>query len=337
MTLKAWEDPAFCAERLGRDEPLGAIDPEKLNVTGSSLAAGHPFAATGGRIVAALAKLLARARLRPRADLDLRRRRPGRDRDPGAANERPLPALRQLRARQARSPAASGCRRRRRWSATSPASRWSAARCCSAPPTAAAWRSRRGRCCDSIGAEVLSEPPAGGEDGGGLAAIVFDASGIDESRRLRALYDFIGPVVRGLRPIGAAADPRLPAGAVRVAARGDRAAGAGGVHALDGQGGRQGRDRAAGPGRAGRRGGDRVDAALPALGPLGLRLRPGGADQRPRRGGAAAAAELGAAARRAASPPSPAPRAGSARRSPPCWPATAPRWSAPTCPPRARR
>ncbi len=58
MTLKAWEDPAFCAERLGRDEPLGAIDPEKLNVTGSSLAAGHPFAATGGRIVAVLAKLL---------------------------------------------------------------------------------------------------------------------------------------------------------------------------------------------------------------------------------------------------------------------------------------
>ena len=59
MTLKAWEDPAFCAERLGRDEPLGSIDREKLNVNGSSLAAGHPFAATGGRIVATLAKLLA--------------------------------------------------------------------------------------------------------------------------------------------------------------------------------------------------------------------------------------------------------------------------------------
>jgi acetyl-CoA C-acetyltransferase len=58
MTLRAWADPAFCAERLGRDEPLGEIDPEKLNVTGSSLAAGHPFAATGGRIVAVLAKLL---------------------------------------------------------------------------------------------------------------------------------------------------------------------------------------------------------------------------------------------------------------------------------------
>ncbi len=59
MTLKAWQDPEFCSERLGRDEPLGTIDPEKINVAGSSLAAGHPFGATGGRIVATLAKLLA--------------------------------------------------------------------------------------------------------------------------------------------------------------------------------------------------------------------------------------------------------------------------------------
>ena len=58
-TLAAWESPSFCKERLGRDEPLGAIDRDKLNVAGSSLAAGHPFAATGGRIVATLAKLLA--------------------------------------------------------------------------------------------------------------------------------------------------------------------------------------------------------------------------------------------------------------------------------------
>ena len=57
-TLKAWEDPIFCKERLGLDAPLGSIDREKLNVAGSSLAAGHPFAATGGRIVATLAKLL---------------------------------------------------------------------------------------------------------------------------------------------------------------------------------------------------------------------------------------------------------------------------------------
>jgi acetyl-CoA C-acetyltransferase len=58
-TLKAWEDPEFCRERLGRDEPLGSIDRDKLNVNGSSLAVGHPFAATGARIVATLAKLLA--------------------------------------------------------------------------------------------------------------------------------------------------------------------------------------------------------------------------------------------------------------------------------------
>ncbi len=51
-TLKAWEDPVFCKERLGLDAPLGSIDRAKLNVNGSSLAAGHPFAATGGRIVA---------------------------------------------------------------------------------------------------------------------------------------------------------------------------------------------------------------------------------------------------------------------------------------------
>ena len=58
-TLKAWEAPAFCRDRLGLAAPLGAIDRRKLNVLGSSLAAGHPFAATGGRIVATLAKLLA--------------------------------------------------------------------------------------------------------------------------------------------------------------------------------------------------------------------------------------------------------------------------------------
>jgi acetyl-CoA C-acetyltransferase len=57
-TLKAWEDPVFCRERLGREQPLGPIDRERLNVHGGSLAAGHPFAATGGRIVATLAKAL---------------------------------------------------------------------------------------------------------------------------------------------------------------------------------------------------------------------------------------------------------------------------------------
>jgi acetyl-CoA C-acetyltransferase len=58
-TLKAWEDPVFCKERLGLDEPLGSIDRSRLNVNGSSLAAGHPFAATGGRIINVLAHELA--------------------------------------------------------------------------------------------------------------------------------------------------------------------------------------------------------------------------------------------------------------------------------------
>ena len=57
-TLRAWESADFCRDRLGLAAPLGAIDRDKLNVTGSSLALGHPFAATGARILATLAKLL---------------------------------------------------------------------------------------------------------------------------------------------------------------------------------------------------------------------------------------------------------------------------------------
>jgi acetyl-CoA C-acetyltransferase len=58
-TLKAWEDPVYCREKLGRDLPMGSIDRAKLNVKGSSIAFGHPFAATGARIVAKMAELLA--------------------------------------------------------------------------------------------------------------------------------------------------------------------------------------------------------------------------------------------------------------------------------------
>jgi acetyl-CoA C-acetyltransferase len=57
-TLKAWESEKFCRERLGLAKPLGSIDRARLNVKGSSVAVGHPFAATGARIVATLAKLL---------------------------------------------------------------------------------------------------------------------------------------------------------------------------------------------------------------------------------------------------------------------------------------
>jgi acetyl-CoA C-acetyltransferase len=57
-TLKAWEDPDYCRDVLGRDIPMGAVDATKLNVKGSSLAYGHPFAATGARILGLTAKLL---------------------------------------------------------------------------------------------------------------------------------------------------------------------------------------------------------------------------------------------------------------------------------------
>ncbi|KAB1502563.1 acetyl-CoA C-acetyltransferase [Corynebacterium sp. 320] len=57
-TLKAFESEDYCRDRLGLDAPLGSIDRAKLNVKGSSLAAGHPFAATGGRIIATAAKVL---------------------------------------------------------------------------------------------------------------------------------------------------------------------------------------------------------------------------------------------------------------------------------------
>ncbi len=57
--LQAWESDEYCKERLGLDAALGSIDRTKLNVNGSSLAAGHPFAATGGRILAQAAKQVA--------------------------------------------------------------------------------------------------------------------------------------------------------------------------------------------------------------------------------------------------------------------------------------
>lgn len=57
-TLKAWEDTHYCKEVLGREKPMGSIDRNKMNIKGGSLALGHPFAATGGRIVASGAKIL---------------------------------------------------------------------------------------------------------------------------------------------------------------------------------------------------------------------------------------------------------------------------------------
>jgi acetyl-CoA C-acetyltransferase len=57
-TLKAWEDPLFCREKLKMGGPIGAIDRQRLNVKGGSLAIGNPYAATGPRIIATLAKVL---------------------------------------------------------------------------------------------------------------------------------------------------------------------------------------------------------------------------------------------------------------------------------------
>lgn len=57
-TLKAWESPEFCKNRLGLDQPLGSVDRSKLNIKGGSVALGHPFAATGARLVSSLAKML---------------------------------------------------------------------------------------------------------------------------------------------------------------------------------------------------------------------------------------------------------------------------------------
>jgi acetyl-CoA C-acetyltransferase len=57
-TLKAWQSEKFCRERLGRNEPMGPIDLSRLNVKGGSVAIGHPFAATGARVVATMAKIL---------------------------------------------------------------------------------------------------------------------------------------------------------------------------------------------------------------------------------------------------------------------------------------
>jgi acetyl-CoA C-acetyltransferase len=58
-TLAAWESEQFCREKLGLSEPLGAIDRSKLNINGGSVAIGHPFAATGTRLLATLAKQIA--------------------------------------------------------------------------------------------------------------------------------------------------------------------------------------------------------------------------------------------------------------------------------------
>jgi acetyl-CoA C-acetyltransferase len=57
-TLKAWQSEKFCRDKLGRNEPMGPIDLSRMNMKGGSIAMGHPFAATGARIMGSLAKML---------------------------------------------------------------------------------------------------------------------------------------------------------------------------------------------------------------------------------------------------------------------------------------
>ena len=118
-TLKAWEDPVFCTENLGLDAPLGTIDRARLNVHGGSLAAGHPFGATGGRIVASACQDPLRASWRDRGDLHLRRRRTRRHRDHGRTEPRCLTATSNssIPRSASSSPSRSGSPPRRAWSA----------------------------------------------------------------------------------------------------------------------------------------------------------------------------------------------------------------------------
>ena len=87
-TLKAWQSEDFCRERLGRNEPMGPIDLSKMNVRGGSVAVGHPFAATGARIIATMAKLLNEQGGRPRARVRLHGRWHGCRRDHGSCADR---------------------------------------------------------------------------------------------------------------------------------------------------------------------------------------------------------------------------------------------------------
>ena len=94
-TLKAWNEPSYCREHLGKNAPLGEIDRAKMNVKGSSMAVGHPFAATGARITANWPSFCREGR-GPRPDFDLHGRWHGRCCDHGGA--RSSPASRQNKA-----------------------------------------------------------------------------------------------------------------------------------------------------------------------------------------------------------------------------------------------
>ena len=325
-TLKAWEDPDFCKEKLGRDKPLGAIDREQAQRQ-RRLAGRRPPVRRDRRADRRRPRqATARRRQGPRRDQHLRRRRPGcrrhpRERQEVQANERPLLAgsqrARRLDDRQAARAAAAG--RLDRHEPGAPV--------VSGPVlTGGAPDGRLGKTVAAF-LDAIKAERAGAE--GKAKALVFDATGIADSTELVELQRFFYPAVGRLQRSGRVVVLGTPPAEAGSAARPHRPAGAGGLHPLARQGDRRPRlDRAARLRRAGRRGPARLDPALPALAPLGLRLRAGGPDRQGRR--AARRRSTGSGRSRASSRSSPAPRAGSARRSPTPSPATAPRSSAST-------
>ena len=314
-TLKAWEDPEFCKERLGRDEPLGSIDRAKLNVNGGSLAAGHPFAATGGRIVAGLAKQLhedgkgrgvisicAAGGQGVVAILESAGRR---------RNERPLRAARQRArslgtlAKQLGLPQPVELDRYQ-----AGRSRSSPARSSPAPrPDGRLEQAARRRSSTSIGAER-----AGAE--GKAKALVFDATGIADSTELVELQRFFYPAVGRLQRSGRVVVLGTPPARGRLGPRPHTAQRAleGFTRSLGKEIGGRGATAQlvyVAPGAE-----DQLDSTLRfLLSPRSAYVS--GQVVRVGKGVAAAARDrLGAAARRQGRRWSPAPRAGSARRSP---------------------
>ncbi len=331
-TLAAWEDPTFCKEKLGREQPFGSIDRAKLNVNGGSLAAGHPFAATGGRIVAGLAKQLhedgkgrgvisicAAGGQGVVAMLGERRRDVMSDRYAQIVNGPVVSTL----ARQLGLPRPITLDRYR---PGTPVVRGPVL--CGAAPGG-----RIGKALSAFLDQIKAER-AGAE--GKAKALVFDATGIADSTELVELQRFFYPAVGRLEPNGRVVvlgTPPSVAGSTR-AATAQRALG--GLHPLARQGG--GRARRDGAARARLRRG---------RGPA--RPRPCASCSRPARptsparwcGSARASPPFqrstGSARSMARSRWSPAPRGGSAPRSQRRWGATAPRWSASTSrrPPRS--
>ena len=294
-TLAAWEDPVFCRERLGLDEPLGAIDRGQAQRP-RRLARRRPSVRRDRRPDRRQPREDApRARRRPRPDLDLRRRRAGRRRDPrGLSRGRRLHADRQQPGRRLRRqeprPAAAGRARplgaRRAADRRTRAGRLGARR-----PLRR--RGRRGARRDagttvdsrlddevraalggaSVDAGVWNDEAPGPQR---WKALVFDATGIaDSSAELRELWRFFHPTIRRLEPSGRLIVIGVEPGDSRRSRRGDGAARARGLRPLGRQGAPLRRHRPARPGRRRRRGPARLEPPLLPLAAVGLRLRPG--------------------------------------------------------------